>query len=128
MQTRNPREVGAHGDMERVSLVAGILPWVAVLAVTLSGLYVRVTFGRWPRVYRDWPEAPLTTATAVIVMLAVLSLPAMVSVAALLPVVRFAFGARPVFNRWALTSIVGTLVLYLLSTADPYGFVEWAFD
>ena len=122
------RPQASHGDLERTSLIAGILPWLAVLAVILCECYVRVAFGRWPRVYRDSPETPLITAAAIVAMIAALSYPAMVGVAVLLPIVRLRFQARPVFNRWVVSSFIGATVLWLLSTKDPYGFLEWAFD
>ena len=114
--------------LERISLIGGVLPWLAVLAITLSELYVRLTFGRWPRVYRDSPDFPLTDEAAVLAMIAAFSWPAMVAVTLLLPIVRLGLRARPVFNRWTFLCLVGTSVLYLLSTMDPYGFLEWAFD
>ena len=114
--------------MERTSFIAGILPWLAVLAIALCELYVRVAFGRWPRVYRDSPEAPLITAAAMVAAIAALSWPAMVGVALLLPIVRLRFQARPVVNRWVVSSFIGAIALWLLSTKDPYGFLEWAFD
>jgi len=115
-------------DLERRSQIGGILPWLAVLAVILSGVYVRLGLGHWPRVYRDSPEFPLTGAAAVVAMLAVLSCPAMVGVGLLLPIVRAALRARPVFNRWVFSCWLGTIFLWLLATTDPYGFLEWAFD
>jgi hypothetical protein len=123
------REPGA-GDsgLQRISLIGGVLPWLAVLAVTLSGFYVRIAFGRWPRVYRDSPDIPLVSAAAAVAVIGALSWPAMVGVAALLPMARLAFRARPVFNRWVLSSVLGAVVLCSLSTTDPYGFLEWAFD
>ena len=128
MWKREARKPGTHGGLERSSLIAGILPWLAVLAITLSGLYVRLAFGRWPRVYRDSPEIPLVSVAAVVSMIAALSSPAMVIVAVLMPIVRMGFRVQPIFNRWVLSSVLGTIVLYLLSTMDPYGFLEWAFD
>jgi hypothetical protein len=63
-----------------------------------------------------------------VVMFAAFSWPGMVAVTLLLPIIRLVFGARPVFNRWTVLSLIGTSVLYLLFTIDPYGFLEWAFD
>jgi hypothetical protein len=111
-----------------MSRIAGILPWLAVLALTLAGLYVRITFGRWPRVYRDSPQFPFTDVAAAAAVLAAVSWPAMMSVALLLPIVRRSLGARPVFNRWVFSSGVGAVVLYLLCRWDPYGFLEWVVD
>jgi hypothetical protein len=101
---------------------------LAVLAGALAGFYVRVAFGRWPRVYRDSPDIPLISAAAFVAVLAALSWAPMVGIAVLLPIVRWIFGGRPVFNRWVLSSLLGALVLLLLSMKDPYGFLEWALD
>ena len=35
-------------SLNPISRIAGFLPWLAILTLTLSGLYVRLTFGRWP--------------------------------------------------------------------------------
>lgn len=104
------------------------MPWLAVLALTLSELYIRLTFGRWPRVYRDSPEFPFSDTATTIAVLAALSSPAMITVALLLPVVRAAYPTKPVFDRWVVSSGVGAAVLHLLTTRDPYGFLEWALD
>jgi len=129
MWMRNWRRPQAtRGDLECTSRIAGILPWLAVLAVILCEFYVRVAFGRWPRVFRDSPETPLITAATLVAVVAALSYPAMVSVAVLLPIVRLRFQVRPVLNRWVFSSLIGATVLWLLSTKDPYGFLEWAFD
>jgi hypothetical protein len=112
--------------LKRLSRVAGILPWLSVLALALSGLYIRLTFGRWPRVYRDSP--PFGELAASIAVLAVVSWPAMVSTALLLPLVRWRFDAKPSFDRWFVSACVGAAALCLLSAQDPYGFLEWALD
>jgi hypothetical protein len=112
----------------RASRLAGLLPWLAVLAFTLSGLYVRLTFGRWPRVYRDSPDAPFTTVAAVVAAIVAASWPAMVLVALVLPVARWRLQARPVFDRWVYSAFAGAVTLYLLVRGDPYGFLEWALD
>jgi hypothetical protein len=121
-------KTSGHGDLKRVSRVAGGLPWVAVLAIWLCGLYVRLRFGRWPRIYVDSPEFLFSDGAAIVAALAALSWPAMVAVAVLLPLVRASFHARPVFNRWVVSAGTGTLVLWLLWKLDPYGFLAWAFD
>jgi hypothetical protein len=79
-------------------------------------------------VYRDSPDFPLTDEAAVVVLFADFSWPGFVAVTLLLPIVRLGFRARPVFNRWTVLSLIGTSVLYLLLTIDPYGFLEWAWD
>lgn len=116
-----------HG-LERTSLIAAALPWLAVLTITACGLYVRVALGHWPRVYRDSPEGSLFAAAALVAGLTACSTYAMVSVAVLLPIVRFSSLTRPVFDRCVLSCFVGTLVFWLLCAQDPYGFLEWAFD
>jgi hypothetical protein len=117
-----------HSAIERISFIGGVLPWLAVLAVTLSELYVRITFGRWPRMYLDSPDFPLTGAAALVVMFADLGRPGMIPVALLLPMVRLGLRARPVFNRWTVLCLTGTSVLYLFLKIDPYGFLDWAYD
>lgn len=126
LESRKPPST--HSDLESVSRIGGMLPWLAVLAVLLSGLYVRVAFGRWPLVYRDSPKGLLTGVAAVVAAIIALACPAVVTVAVLLPIVRLAYRARPVFNGWVLSSFVGSIALYLLVKTDPYGFLEWAFD
>ena len=114
--------------LARSSRMAGVLPWLAVLSITLSGLYIRLTFARWPRVYRDSPVFPFTDTAALIAVLAASSWPAMVIVALLLPIVRATLRARPVLNRWVFSSCIGAALLYVLCARDPYGFLEWALD
>jgi len=114
--------------LERISRRAGFLPWFAVLAIALSELYIRFTFGRWPRVYRDSPDFPFSDTAALVAVFAAMSWPAMLCVALLLPLVRLSARARPVFNRWVISAGVGVLALYWLCSRDPYGFLEWAFD
>jgi hypothetical protein len=114
--------------VERTSRVGGLLPWVAVLAIALSGSYTRLVLGHWPKVYRESPDFPLGHAAAIAAALAALSLPAVVCVALLLPIVRLGLRARPVVNRWVFSGFVGTLVLYQLVTLDPFGFLDWVFD
>lgn len=116
------------GGLERASRVAGLLPWFAVLAITISGCYVRLTFGRWPRVYLDSPDVTLAKEAGTVAALAALSCPAMACVASLLLVVRVALRARPVLDRWVFASLLGTIVLYLLPRLDPYDFLGWALD
>ena len=124
MNERTPE----HQSLNRVSRIAGVLPWLATLVLVVSALYVRFMLGRWPRVYRNSPEFFLSDAAALMAMLAAVSWPAMTAVALLLPIVRMNQRARPVFNRWVFSSWAGAVVLYVLCAWDPYGFLEWALD
>jgi hypothetical protein len=117
-----------HRSLNRISRIAGVLPWLASLTLVISAFYIRFMFGRWPRVYRDSPEFPLSDTAMTAAAFAALSWPAMMSVAVILPIVRMSGRVRPVFNRWVFSSCLGAVILYLLCTADPYGFLEWAFD
>ncbi|HYQ46309.1 MAG TPA: hypothetical protein VER11_30275 [Polyangiaceae bacterium] len=120
--------IAKHRGLQRMSRTAGILPWLAVLALVFSELYIRFMFGRWPRVYRDSPQFPFSDTVALVAVFAAMSWPAMICVALLLPVVRLSQQARPVFNGWVVSAGVGAVLLYLLCSLDPYGFLEWAFD
>jgi hypothetical protein len=128
MRDQDEHTTNGDRDLERGSRIAGVLPWLSALAVVLSAIHIRLGLGYWPRVYRDSADFPLADTATVVTAFAVLSWPAMVCVGVLLPIVRARSRARPVVNRGVVSCWIGTLVLWLLATKDPYGFVEWAFD
>jgi hypothetical protein len=110
------------------SWFAACVPPCLILAIVVSASYVRLSFGRWPVVYRDSVDA--TFAETAIALTAISAL-ALLPTAMLLPLVaagRALSGVRPVFGRWAICLAIGWLAAFLLVRWDPNGFINWVMD
>jgi hypothetical protein len=99
-----------------------------MVVIVLSAAYVRLSFGRWPVVYRDSINVRFGEAAMRMTALALVALlPSIV----LLPIVvigRRLSGIRPVLGRWAVWFTVGWLVALVLIRWDPTGFIDWVMD
>jgi hypothetical protein len=99
-----------------------------MIAIALSAAYIRLSFGRWPVVYRDSVGVRFSEAA---VMLTGLSLLALVPSILLLPIVaigRALSGMRPILGRWAICLTITWLVGLFLIRWDPTGFIDWVLD
>jgi hypothetical protein len=94
----------------------------------VGALYIRASFGRWPRVFQDSPSAPLVDAVAYVSLLAIFSTAAVPPLVAVVFVLRAATRTRPALDRSVAFALVGSALMYAVVQLDPRGYVTWLFD
>lgn len=114
--------------LDAASRVLGVLPWLAGFVLASAAAYIRLSFGRWPRAFRDSVDVPFENLAVLATIAATVSPVIIVLLVLLLLLLRGVLGVRPIFNRWVVSALVGSLVVYLVAIWDPSGFVEWTFD
>jgi hypothetical protein len=112
----------------RASQALGAWPWLALALSTVGALYIRVSFGRWPRVFQDSPSDPLVDVVAYVSLLAIFSTAAIPPLAVVVFVLRAATHTRPALDRTVASALVGSALMYAVVQLDPRGYVTWLFD
>jgi hypothetical protein len=110
------------------SWFAACIPPCLILAIVLSAAYIRLSFGRWPVIYRDSVHARFAETA---ITLTAISVIALLPSALLLPLIaagRALSGIRPVLGRWSGYLAIGWLIAFLLCRWDPNGFIDWVLD
>ncbi len=114
--------------LERLSLVVGLWPWLALAWFVFSALYTRARLGHWPITFFDNPKDPLILLTSYPLILSVFSVVLVLPATLILLAARQVRGVRPAFDKWAGAGLVGVVVYYLVVLPDPFGYLNWLLD
>jgi hypothetical protein len=110
------------------SWVAACIPAALLIAIAISAAYIRLSFGRWPAVYRDSVHARFSEAASNVAAICVFALLPTILLLPVVAVGRALAGIRPVLGRWAVWLTIGWIAVFLLIRWDPTGFLDWVVD
>jgi len=96
--------------------------------IALSAAYIRLSFGRWPVVYRDSVSVPFVEAVVTLTALSVVALLMSITLVPIVAAGRALSGIRPILGRWALCFTIGWLIAFFLIRWDPTGYLDWLLD
>lgn len=110
------------------SRIVAALPLLCAAVIFAAAIYIRLSFGRWPVVYRDSVEttyAELAVAGTALAFFGLVLLPILALATVL---ARWLTGLRPLLGRWFVVFTVSWLTVLAYLRWDPQGFVAWLID
>jgi len=107
-----------------------LAPWLTVLAVYSLAFSVRISYGRWPEVYKDSPTLP----HVIDAVLPYVMFPSLAGIIVFPITWAVCLAACVVSDRKQkllsaiLTFVLGFTIMFALGRLDPWGFQEWFWD